>query len=389
MGIVYKKFPANTYVMVMRDGNCVRKGKGLSVLYNTLRTSILLLPATAYDRAFAFDDLMTVDFQSVCVQGEVTFRIADYEQAVTMADFVFVPGSVVTLNGVQRQTSGNRNGSGMSGANSVGAEDKQTAAMNLLGRRINNMIKAIVIREVSNREIRSIVKQADEMAESIKRCLQENAEVAQLGVTVLTVNVLGITAKPETRKALEAAAREQILKEQDDAIYLRRNAAIEQERLIRENELNTEIKVAEKEKEKKEKEQEIKRRLMETELEMEKEERERRMQMEKEEREKRMQMEQNELEEKIKLEERNKEFVALETENERQRAEEQAYAVAAMMKAYENVDVDLIEACALARMEPGALMAKAFMELGENAGRIGTLNMTPDLLETIVKGKKA
>ncbi|MBR1851841.1 MAG: hypothetical protein IJ794_01495 [Lachnospiraceae bacterium] len=387
MGIVYKKFPANEYVMVMRDGGCVKRGKGLSVLYNTLRTSILLLPATAYDRAFAFDELMTADFQSVCVQGEMTFRIADYDQAVTMADFAYVPGSVVTLNGVQRPAQGNRSGSnGISSVNLT--EDKQTAAMNLLGRRINNIIKAIVIREVSVREIRDIVKQADEMAEIIKTGLQENAEVAQLGITVLAVNVLGITAKPETRKALEAAAREQILKEQDDAIYLRRNAAIEQERLIRENELNTEIKVAEKEKEKKEKEQEIKRRLMETELEMEREEREKRIQMEKEERERRMQMEQNELEEKIKLEQRNKEFVALETENERRRAEEQAYAVEAMMKAYENVDVELIEACALARMEPSALMAKAFLELGENAGKIGTLNMTPDLLESMINSKK-
>ncbi|MBP3206209.1 MAG: hypothetical protein J6M66_12410 [Lachnospiraceae bacterium] len=375
MGIVYKKFPANEYVMVMRDGTCVKRGKGLSVLYNTLRTSILLLPATAYDRAFAFDDLMTADFQTVCVQGELTFRIADYDQAVTMADFAFVPGSVITLNGVQRPQGSRNGGNGINGANLT--EDKQTAAMNLLGRRINNIIKSIVIREVSVREIRSIVKQADEMAEIIKSGLQEDAEVAQLGVTVLALNVLGITAKPETRKALEAAAREQILKEQDDAIYLRRNAAIEQERLIRENELNTEIKVAEKEKEKKEKEQEIKRRLMETELEMEKEERE-----------KRMQMDQNELEEKIKLEERNKEFVALETENERRRAEEQAYAAAAMIKAYENVDVELIEACALARMEPGALMAKAFMELGENAGKIGTLNMTPDLLESMINSRK-
>lgn len=381
MGIVYKKFPANEYVMVMRDGTCVKRGKGLSVLYNTLRTSILLLPATAYDRAFAFDDLMTADFQAVCVQGELTFRIADYDQAVTMADFAFVPGSVMTLNGVQRPMAGKRGKNGGNGTKDLnilnGIEDKQTAAMNLLGRRINNIIKSIVIREVSVREIRNIIKQADEMAEIIKSRLQEDAEVAQLGVNVLALNVLGITAKPETRKALEAAAREQILKEQDDAVYLRRNAAIEQERLIRENELNTEIKVAEKEKEKKEKEQEIKRRLLETELEMEREERE-----------KRMQMKRTEMEEKIKLEERNQEFVALETENERVKAEEQAYAMAALMKAFESVDPALIEACALAKMDPGTLMAKAFMEMGENARKIGTLNMTPDLLESIMNRKK-
>ena len=40
---------------------------------------------------------------------------------------------------------------------------------------------------------------------------------------------------------------------QDDAIYKRRNFAIEQERSIKENELNTEITIAEKEREKQEK----------------------------------------------------------------------------------------------------------------------------------------
>jgi hypothetical protein len=66
------------------------------------------------------------------------------------------------------------------------------------------------------------------------------------------------------------------------------------------------------------------------------------------------------------------------------KADIEAYAIERVMKAYENVDVALIEALALTKMEPGTIMAKAFMEMGENAGKIGTLNMTPDLLETIV-----
>ena len=181
----------------------------------------------------------------------------------------------------------------------------------------------------------------------------------------------GILARPETRKALEAAAREEILKEQDDAIYKRRNAAIEQERLIKENELNTEMKVAQKE-------HEIKERKLEGRLSLEEKEKDRRIKMQK-----------NELEEKIKLEEKNGEFVKLEVENSKKRAEEQAFAVAQMVKAYENANVALIEACALANMDPKTLMAKAFMELGENAGKIGTLNMTPDLLAAITDAGKA
>ena len=52
--------------------------------------------------------------------------------------------------------------------------------------------------------------------------------------------------------ALEAETREKILKESDDAIYLRRNSSVEQERKIKENELNTEIAVENKKKQIKE-----------------------------------------------------------------------------------------------------------------------------------------
>jgi hypothetical protein len=366
MAIKFRKFQPTDYVMAIRNGKIVKRGSGLTLFYNDFYTNILVAPTMAFDGAFAFDDLVTADYQTVCVQGAVTCIIDDYEKAVKMADF-----------GYDRYY-----------------RDKQTVAMNLFCTRINNVIKAIVISETGNREVRAIIKQADDMADFLTDALKKDETIATLGVKILAVNILGITAKPETRKALEAAAREEILKEQDDAIYKRRNAAIEQERIIKENELNTEIKVAEKEKDIKEKAQEIKRKLLETELEMEMERQEREqeikgkvlaseLELEKREKEERVKMQQTELEEKIKLEERNKEFVNLEVENAKKRAEEQAFAAAQMVKAYENANVALIEACAMANMDPKTLMAKAFVELGENAGKIGTLNMTPDILQTI------
>lgn len=55
-----------------------------------------------------------------------------------------------------------------------------------------------------------------------------------LGIDILDVSIAAITPSPETLKALEAQARESILKEADDAIYARRNFSFEQERMIRE-----------------------------------------------------------------------------------------------------------------------------------------------------------
>ena len=64
-------------------------------------------------------------------------------------------------------------------------------------------------------------------------------EITALGLEVLGVSVMAIRPTPETAKALAAEAREAILKAADDAIYARRNAAVEAEREIRESELET------------------------------------------------------------------------------------------------------------------------------------------------------
>src|SRR5207244_13158338 len=70
--------------------------------------------------------------------------------------------------------------------------------------------------------------------------------ITQLGLEILGLSILAIKPTPETARALEAETREQLLKEADEAIYARRNSAVEQERAIKENELNTEIAVENK-----------------------------------------------------------------------------------------------------------------------------------------------
>ncbi len=376
----FKKFNPNEYVMVVKKGQVVKEGLGLSVLFNELSTSIMVVPSTAFDGEFAFDELVTSDYQSVCVQGVTTFMITDYAKAAKMLDFAYTP--------------------------QVKMSDKIFDAVESLENRINNIIKAIVIREVSRKDVRAVLRISDEMAKAILESLSSDEAIGKLGVSVVSVNILGITPRPETRKALEAAAREQILKEQDDAIYKRRNAAIEQERIIKENEINTEIAVAEKEKEKEEKEQEMKQYVQKCELDMrmEAEEREQQMKLramqaelsmesERQEKEyalremavqKKIQIDNQDMAGKIELEKMNKEFTELSAANEKTKADIKAYAAEALVKAYNNINPAILESCAMAQMEPGALMAKAFMNIGENAEKIGSLNMTPDLLQSIV-----
>ena len=79
-----------------------------------------------------------------------------------------------------------------------------------------------------------------------------------LGVEIVSVDVLAVRPTPEMSKALETETREALQKDADEAIYSRRNFAVEQERRIKESELNTEIAVQEKQKQINEKQWEIK-----------------------------------------------------------------------------------------------------------------------------------
>src|SRR5207253_458313 len=87
------------------------------------------------------------------------------------------------------------------------------------------------------------------IAVRVQTALFSSPTLAALGVELLGFSVLAIKPVPETAKALEAEARERMLRQADDAIYARRNNAVEQERIIRENELNTEVAVQTKQRE--------------------------------------------------------------------------------------------------------------------------------------------
>ena len=53
----------------------------MSFFSNTMTESMMVIPTTAFDAGFAFNDIMTLDFQCVNVQGDISYVITDYEMA--------------------------------------------------------------------------------------------------------------------------------------------------------------------------------------------------------------------------------------------------------------------------------------------------------------------
>lgn len=56
------------------------------------------------------------------------------------------------------------------------------------------------------------------------------------------------------------------------------------------------------------------------------------------------------------------------------------------MDALENADPRVVQALAAVGMQPGQLIAQAFGGLAERAERIGQLNLSPDLLGSLLAG---
>ena len=314
-GIRFIKVEPTDFVLEYKRGKVVREGAGLSFFCFAPTTSLVLVPVGSVDVPFIFEEV-TADFQAVTVQGQLTYRVADPKKLSQLMNFTLSP----------------------SGKDFASDDPKK------LPQRLINHAQVLTRASLKSLSLRDALGQSDAFVASLREGLQTAEAIASLGIEVLGLSILAIKPTSETSRALEAEAREQILREGDEAIFARRNAAVDQERSIKENELNTEIAVENK-----------KRKIREAEMAA-----------------------------KISLEEKNKDLVTLSTANAREEADAKAYAIAAVMKALSGTDPKTLQALTSVGMEPGQLVALAFKELAENADKIGQLNVSPELLRELL-----
>jgi regulator of protease activity HflC (stomatin/prohibitin superfamily) len=349
---MFLKFDPNTYVLRYRRGRVIARGQGMSFRCRERNTSVCAVPVTGIDTDFIFEQV-TGDFQTVSVQGQISYRFADAERAAAALDF--------TVNLKTRGWPAN--------------------PLPTVSKRMVNLAEVLVRGRIHAMKLSEALAGSRSLAQEVFAELREDPQLQAMGIEVTGFTVLGITANHDTARALEAGTREQILQAADDALYERRNASIEQERRIKENELSTDRMVAERRKEleasKTRGELDRKRMLLEGEKELEASKT--RGELDR----KRML-----LEGEIELETRRKQLAALRLENAQKEADAEAYRVRALMEAYSTMNPEVLISLATADMEPGRVIARAFEKLGAGADRIGTLNITPDLLESLSGGKK-
>ena len=279
----YKGEP-NVYVIRYRGGNIRQQGPGLAFWYLAYNTSIAAIPAVTQDAPFIFNEA-TANFQEVAIQGQLTYRLDSPLDAAKLLDFTVDPRSGRYLS-----------------------KDPEK-----LTQRVINALQAHTRKSVNDLTLEQALTQVRELARDVLERVRSEPALKALGVVVESLYFLALTPRPEMQKALEAEYRERLQRNADRAVYERRTAAVEEERKIRQSELETDID----------------------------------------------------------LEERRKDLVAMQAENNLKLAEAEARADELKLNPYTD-------------LAPQALIGLAFKEFAGNAGNIGNLSITPDMLGQII-----
>jgi len=331
-GIKYIKFDAMTYVMHFSNGKLKKEGRGLSFYYNALKGSIVAIPIGSNDVQFIFNEA-TADFQTVSVQGQITFNIDKPQQLAEILDFTVDSRGKLKSDDIEK-----------------------------LKQRLINEAQTATTAFIQSLQLKAAITNAKKIEGNINEGLAVSEAVKSLGVSIMSVNVTAVKPTPQMSKALETATREALQQEADAAVYDRRNFAVEQERKIKESELNTEIAVQEKQKQIAEK----------------------RMEKEHLEEDNHRKLREMRINADISVEEKRKALIDAKTDNERKEADTKRYALLAQLEPYRDMDWRILSA--LNRNGDSAKndIALAFRQIAENADQIQNLNITPDLLNSIM-----
>ena len=334
-GIKHIKFDSMTYVIHFKNGTIKREGRGLSFFYFSPNSSIVAIPMGSNDLPFIFDE-STSDYQTIAIQGQISYKISSPDMLADILDFTIDDNGQYKKNDIEN-----------------------------LNQRIINEAQTATSAYIHNIKLKNAIRSAKAIEKGILEGLKSSKAIKMLGIDILGSNILAVTATPEMARALETETIEQLQQEADHAIYQRRNFAVEQERKIKESELNTEIAVEEKQKQ-------IAEKKMESNIQKANNDKK---------------LREMKLEADISVENQRTQLIEQKTSNDKKEAETQGYIIDTTLKPYRNIDWKILTALSN-NSDPKFNISLAFRQLAENADKIGNLNISPDLLDSLLKDNK-
>jgi regulator of protease activity HflC (stomatin/prohibitin superfamily) len=180
-------------------------------------------------------------------------------------------------------------------------------------------------RQVEGKSLEGVLGNAASISAEVQEEVRSRALLAPLGVELISLNFTSVSPNPEVGKALEAEYRETLLRRADEAIYARRAAAVEEEGKIKSNELEGEIS----------------------------------------------------------LERERERLIDLEAANDRKKS--QAWGERRELEAGFTARASEMELAPYRDLDPRKVLALAMRDIGNNAGKVGNLNITSEVLAGLLQ----
>ncbi|HEX6325503.1 MAG TPA: SPFH domain-containing protein [Jiangellaceae bacterium] len=208
-----------THVQHVRNGKTIHAGVGAAFWFRPLSAVLSEVPVDDRELPLLLH-ARTSDFQDVTVQATVTYRLTDPVTAAGRIDFSIDPETGLWRGTPLDQVAG------------LLTETAQQYALDLLT--AADLTTALAGGVAPVRQV-------------IAGGLARDPRLAETGIAVVGVRVVAVRPEPEVEKALRTPTREQVQQEADKATFERRAVAVERERAIGQNELQTRIELARRE----------------------------------------------------------------------------------------------------------------------------------------------
>lgn len=209
----------SAYILHYRRGKVIRSAAGIAFWAWPLSDSIVEIPTDDRDLTLVIHGRSS-DYQDVTVQGILTYRTADPARLAGRVNF-----SIDLVSGEY--------------------ESEPIDRVEVL---LSQLAQEEVLRYLARTPIRELLSDGiARLREAVDTALAAAPQVPEFGLAVSGVRITGVRPNPDLEKAIEAPVREKIKQESDEAAFARRALAVEKERAIAQNELQSKIELARRE----------------------------------------------------------------------------------------------------------------------------------------------
>lgn len=211
---------ASSHIIRYGKRGISKSGRGMVFWFGPGTSSIAEVPMDDRE-ATVFVKGRTQDFQTLSVQGVLTWRVADPERLASRFDF-----SIALNDGLPR-----------------------SEPIERIETRLSGLVSQASLEYLATGSVRELLDAGIEpLRARIEASLGEEPGLTEIGVAIVSVRLAAISPTSELERALQTPTFEALQQKADQATFERRALAVEKERAIAENELANKVELARREK---------------------------------------------------------------------------------------------------------------------------------------------